>query len=295
MALAVASTSTATTTTATTVTITKPSGVASGDLLVILASTHVGSTPPTCTGFTSKATAGIGTGLNPQVSSSLLWRIANASDVSASNYTVNGTIATMMRITGWTTGDPFFSTDTMTFNVSGSPTSIGQSVTKARPTSSIMLIVSGVGTRTNDKNPTWSSYSVTSGEANPSWTEVQDQEFRYDGSDWGGQAVAYATSTSTSNVTAWSASMSGPTSGDKAAAIFAIINEPQNITTDVGHAAATPTTFGITASQVNVVADVGHCATPPIVNGIETVNSSDSTQWINPDKPTEPTWINTDK
>jgi hypothetical protein len=285
MALAVASTAIATTISATTVVVTKPTGVQVGDLLVILASTHLDSgSPPTCSGFTSKISVGSGSGLNPKVVSAILWRIADASDVSASDYTVNGAIATMMRITGWTSGDPFFFTDSEGFEVTASPTSLGNSVTAQRPTSSIMLIVSGTGTRTTDRNPTWASYSVTSGESNPSWTEVQDAEFRYNGSDYGGQAVAYATTSNTSNVTAWAATMTGPVSTNRVTAIFAIICEPQNVTTDIAHQAITPTQFGVTASQVNVATDIAHQNIPVTQNGIATV-AKQPTQWQNETKP----------
>lgn len=295
MALAVASTSTVTTTTASSVVVTKPSGVEVGDLLVIFASTHSASTFPTCSGFTSQVADGHGSSLNPQISTAILWRIADASDVSASNYTVSGAIATMFRITGWTSGNPIFYNDTALIAGFGSSTTVvTRSITGKRPTPSLMAIVAALGSRISDQNPSWSAYSVTSGESNPSWTEVQDEEFRQAGESFGGQAVAYANTSNLSDVTEWSVTFSGPNGATlRGTAFFIIIAEPQNVTADLGRTTATPSVRSVTASQVNVSTDLGRTDITPTIHGIDTKATAPQ-RWTNETK-SSTTWTNETK
>lgn len=306
MALAVASTSVASGNNITSLTITKPSGVASGDLLVLVSSSLILDTYPVCTGFTRQIS--VSTGLEGYRESSLafFYRIADSSDVSASSYSVTGLgtegfgSATMFRITGWASGNPFWAFDTKGHQITtGSTVSLGGSFSATRPTgSSINIIGSALGGgNVSAFNASWASYSVTSGEANPSWTELQDSTYRvYQSSSikYGAQAVAYSTSTSTSAISAWNTDIT--TTGSNTArvtAIFAVIVEPVSLTVDLSQLAAAPSMAGA-AANISANTSVSHIDTLTTVEGVETKNSKSGTQWNNKTKPNS-VWINKDK
>lgn len=294
MAIAVLTTSTVSGSTTGSLVITKPTGVAVGDLLVISVGFRWSPSSPTnwpsCTGFTRNAERGVGNnGVNPQAGLVLLTKIADSSDVSASNYTINNPstylhASTMYRIS-WNGNNvnPIFDY------------SVTSPETLKRVTASTLMLMC---VQTNGSGATVtniSDYTVTSGESNPTWTEVLDVSTTdpagtYDDNR---SAFAYATTTNATDVTAWAYTITG--SAGINCAILAIIPEPQNVTSDISHLSVTPTIESVTASQVNVATDVSHLAVTPTLNGIEATNSSDRTQWTNENKPTAPTWTNQDK
>ena len=292
MAIAVLTTSTVSGSTSGNLVITKPTGVAVGDLLVI----NVGfrwspSNPtnwPSCTGFTRNAERGVGAnGINPHAGLVLLTKIADSDDVSASDYTINNPStylhsATMYRIS-WNGNNvnPIFDY------------SVTSPETLKRVTASTLMLMC---VQTNGSGATVtniSGYTVTSGESNPTWTEVLDVSTTDPAGTYNDNrsAFAYATTTNATDVTAWAYTITG--SYGVECAILAIISEPQNVSGDVSHLAVTPSIVGVTASQVNVVSDVSHLAITPTIEGIPTRDNS-STQWTNENKPST-TWTNQNK
>lgn len=302
MALVVASTSTASTNDANNVVVTKPTGVQSGDLLLI-AVPGPGNATATCSGFTTAVHdfANFSGGLQ-DLSLTLLYRIADSSDVSASNYTVDpGISATdsgavvMMRVTGWTTGNPVLYThadgssqDASSFTINPTGLSI------ARPGGCLLIMLSLFGSNDSPvSTATFSGYSVTSGVSNPSWTEVLDTTFyAQSGTTKGSFSVAYANTTDTSAITAFRVDGATDTSGnaDTERVLLCVLCEPVSATTDISHNAVTPTIFAPTVTQVNTAPDVSHLAIPPTINGVDALATS-PTQWSNEPKPSS-TWIN---
>lgn len=294
MALAVASTSTASANNSASIVVTKPSGVAAGDLLVIVAvaehdgTNGLGNSTITCTGFTESvqvAREGDNVNTDLNVQGILLYRIADSSDVSASNYTVAsntgsetmGAVA-MLRITGWTTGNPV-----LYKNESNSSLTISSiSLTRPAPTLMIMFVA-----RKNDNEGfSFASYSVTSGESNPTWTEVLDANVVVNATADSRRisaGVAYANTSNTSSVTAYSATPTdlnvGSNGTDADISFLAILVEPTNVTTNISPLAVTPTLFAPTVSQVNVNPDVSHLSVTPNFSGLEASSSSDGTRW----------------
>lgn len=296
MALAVASTSTASANNASSVVITKPTGVQVGDLLI---ASVAGNATGTISGFTVGQTESYNGPASFDVSVSLLWKIADASDVSASNYTVSGSAGTlgsvsMIRVTGWTTGDPFFTKDTLTTSHDGDLV-INESVSYLRPFQQLLLITGCSLSAENYSD--YSAYQISSSDSNPSWIEVAENDFLTQSSaNWHSHFLAYAVSTNTSVITNWGLNItaSGVGGPDQEVMIFAISVSPQTVIADVDRVDTPPTLFGVTASEVTVSADIDHLADTTEVHAIPTKDSSTNTQWTNETKPTS-TWTNEQK
>lgn len=278
MALVVESTSTVTAANASTLVITKPTGVAVGDLLII-ASGGIGlSSVPACTGFTSGVTkvqdnAGTAADLNII----LLYRIADASDVSASNYTITGYgtsgagNAAMLRISGCSTINPFYASasDGGSMDVASATTS-QTGLTIALPSNQLLISLtcfySSSGTLST---ATFGTYSVTSADANPSWTEVFDQI-----ADVGGSTakycigVAYANRTVTSTITGYSTTITSDINGDADgfASILAVIAEPVGATGTNALLSVSPTIFTNTAVEVGTIGTNTLLSVSPTMN-----------------------------
>lgn len=304
MALAVASTTNGTSTSSTTVVVTKPSGVASGDLLIIVGNSSAGSSF-TCPGFTVggdwawDAPGGLG---DPSVR--LLYRIADSSDVSASNYTVTGAtnqmgILSMLRITGWSTGNPVFGSayEGWDPSSSGTRTITGLSIPRLSQ-SVVFLVTASYDDGDSDTIGNIRTQTLTSADSNPTWTEIIDSNVTVGGSGVGKMSlsVSHATTTSTATITGYSFQYDDQDADDAAGALSVLIvmNEPNSPTTDLSHNAVIPAQFGPTVTQVNTNPDLSHNAVVPTINGTETIAAS-PTMWTNGDKPSETTWTNTDK
>ena len=177
MALAVETTSTATST-STSVVVTKPTGVAVGDLLLIIAPTARLSTV-TSSGFTQAYLGEYDApGSIADVAMFVLYKVADSSDVSASNYTVSygsvtGSIAAMIRISGWTSGNPVYQSTEKGFtnNTDGTLTSTGLSLSRLSQQIHLMLMAS-YDDGDSDYYKDITNRSITSSDSNPTWTEV---------------------------------------------------------------------------------------------------------------------------
>lgn len=302
MAVAVASTSTVTGNDQDTLTITAPSGIATDDLLLIVASG--GTYSVTSTGFTEVHSASVnGPNVGQDGQLNVLYKIAVLADESATDYTLataaDGQLgaAAMFRITGWNTGDPLrIKRSGTTFVRDGEDLELSIGVSGVdRPTSQINFIATSAFDNDSMVGEYGvSNYSITSSDANPTWTEVIDHASYQTGdslSRHGTLAVAYATSTDTSDVTAFGFDID-TTSLDETAYIaytYFTIHTPQSdsdsntlITTDTTLFTATGTT---SASASNTL-----LTTTTTVNN-QSGTATSLTQWTNDSEPST-TWSN---
>lgn len=243
MALAVASTSSTSSDNAASLVLTKPTGVSVGDLLVIIAAgEHDGNNGTdnstiACTGFTKQlqpARENNNSNTDRNVAAVFLWRIADSSDVSASNYTVTNYstqtlgVAAMFRITGWTTGNPIYSSR----SENGGYVSSGFSLSRVSPQ---LLIMANV-IKEDSRGYSFASPTMTSSDSNPTWTEVvdanvvvnQDTDTRRIS-----MAVYYANSSALSNITAYTVTETaviGSLGGGGSVSFLAVLCEPLNAT-----------------------------------------------------------------
>lgn len=225
-----------------TVTLTAPTGITTGDLLVIIAGGEAFGTPiggslenysansgiASCTGFTEgyfhsrdvNANSGVGGAARVNV----LYKIAEASDEAASTYSVThsagyGGAAIMFRITGWSTGNPFAHGRTAYTSLDNDgSTTLSWSGTVVRPSQHVLLmyaVTSGV--------PGSYSYSAYASTPSETWTEAGDTTFRITNYDDGAMAVAYATSSSTSDLTAFELFKTGDSFDTSEMTIFGVL------------------------------------------------------------------------
>lgn len=293
MALAVASTSTVSTSNADNLTINKPSGVASGDLLLIIASGY-GTDSITSSGFTSaleKAAVIGGDTQERQCVVTLLYKIADSGDVSASTYTIaqSGTEglgnACMLRVTGWSSGNPLYASSSAQNDTAGGGTTVlgNSSLTLSRPGQQL-LIMAHTANSTSGATTIYSmaGYSVTSSDSNPTWTEVIDAEVQvYTSTDLGTNqlSVAYAITSNTSTITAYEATLTdvaAPTTG--VAYWLAVLVAPLSHTADVSNLSVTPTLAGA-ESVHSAGADISHLTVTPTLNGPDGFSTTDGTIW----------------
>ena len=138
----------------------------------------------------------------------------------------------------------------------------------------------------------YSGHSVTSGESNPSWTEVCDDTFLWN-SDLGrnGLNVAYATSTSGSAITAFTCTATTDTLGSTDAwySYFIVLAAPQSATATNAVFQTTPVHFSpLTGSTQNATIAL-HEPSPDFPAG--TTIGTTPTQWAN-ESPATTEWTN---
>lgn len=303
--LAVRSTSTATATDTGSVTVTKPAGVAVGDLLLIVTHKTGVNTDATCSGFSVAASSYYdASGSLPDVGVTLLYRIADSTDVSASNYVVNHAgstdsgIVAMLAITGWVSGNPVYGSsfanntqDATSYTLTTSGLSLQRPTTSA-----LLLLISAFYSNSSPySTSTFGSYSVTSGVANPTWTEVIDNSTTIEAGPKVCFSLAYTITTDQSDVTAFSVTGATDVSGtaDTETALFVVINEPQNATPDIQHLAIAPTIENLNVTSMTAGASIEMGSFSPTLNGLD-ARATTPTQWTNETKPST-TWTNQDK
>lgn len=235
-----------------TATVTAPSSISAGDILVFIVAGQ--GTPTAPSGFTETNTFSVdGSGVLNNVRVSLSYRIATVSDESETSYAASGSEiigAVMYRLTGGNTSSPFFSVQsTSDTGTSSSATASITGLSVLRP-SDQMHFVFGFGTSgDNTDDFATSNYIVTSGDANPTWTEVLDDDTN---SNTGNDAVwamsAYAASTDTSNVTAVSADYVLSGSWAYILGYFMIVT-PTNASADVSRINLVPGLLGLEGSN----------------------------------------------
>lgn len=266
------------TSTDTSVVITKPTSLAVGDLMVAgiwYDNDGAGSaTINTPSGWTLEETVTIGTNSSYLV---LLTKVADSSDVAASNFTfqTNNTDASyhmighIVRVTSWG-----IYSDSSSGSATSSTTATVTGFTPSRA-NCLLIGFSGVSD-TSQRNTT--SWALTTD--NPSWTERVDTE-RTDGTRNSALAVYTATRTQTTATGNITVTVSGNANNRVGAVIIAIsaqTNGSVTPTTKVNAYALTP----IQSVKLNAYTDA-----PTTRTGIDT-------PWTNPDKPST-TWTNPNK
>jgi hypothetical protein len=295
MALVVETTTIASASYSDNLTITKPSGVQVGDLLLIIANGYGYNGFPTVSGFSAAVNYGFDSSLDASLS--ILYRIADASDVSASNYTIDvgGTntlgVAAMLRVSGWNSSiNPVY-----TFATAGDyadpVTTIGASgLNLSRPSNSLLLIANCFVS--NESDVTFGGYSITSSGSNPTWTGVQDAQVLVGTSSYHlALSVAYANDSNQSSITAFNSSVSPDSSGggDAIASILAVICEQKNATASNALFQTSPVTFATLTSSTQNVSNQLLEISPEIPSPITKAISP--TQWQN-ETANPTTWTN---
>ena len=263
MAFAVESYSTGTSTNFSSVTVTKPSGVQVGDLLLAVVNNSFPNSV-TCSGFATAydgyydADPGI-----TDVRLRVLYKIADASDVSASTYTFVGSsfigIATMMRISGWGIGNPIYTSADSWFST---PSSARQTETVTglaldRLSSQLAIIVAGGAD--SDEGESYSNFgspTMVSGVSNPTWTEVVNLYQRASNGLTGVSLyIAFANTSNTSNVTGYSFEYDYDGNDDEVGGLGALLllNQPVDATGNSSFLAVDPVLFAQSGAVISVL------------------------------------------
>jgi hypothetical protein len=307
MALVVESTSTVTTNNAGSLTLPAPSGIQTGDLLILIASKYL-DTAISSTGFAQSLNVPVDIAsdtLERQLNLNLLYKVAVLADETAPNYTVNvgggnsGGNACMLRVSGWTSGDPVFDLALAgaAADISGGGSFGQSSLTVPRPAGQLLIQAHALNNTDGGTSIfSWNGYSITSSDSNPTWTEVIDAGASVNSATdtaTNHLAVAYAITTDTSEITAYSATLT-ETTGDNQCGygrFLVSIVEPSSPTGDISHTAITADVDAITTASVTVTADIEMIDSEPTVESLIGKSSSDGTRWTNEAKPNT-TWTN---
>ena len=262
MALVVESSASASST-ATSVTVTKPTGVAIGNLLMIFAAGGF-TRNYASTGFTEiydefyDGPGGIAdSGLQ------VLYKIADSGDVAASNYSVTGggssegSVVAMIRISGWNTGNPIYQSDKGGFYNSTSGTFTRSSLSLPRVSQNLMfMVMTSYDDTDSDYYGDATTLTVTSGDTNPSWTEVcniKDVTNASTGVSAKSMTLGYASTTGSTTVTGFSFAYTeyDPDEGAGGFGCLLILNQPEDASGTTALHTATPIVFN------NAGVDVG--------------------------------------
>lgn len=187
------------------ITITKPTGLAVGNLLVAyITSISTSHTPQTPSGWTEQFVFQMING-NQNFYHSCFTKVADATDVAASNFTftlstaVNGIAGTLFRISGVASGNEIEGVE-ISRDTDGGTTASFTTTGTPRMSDSLLLI----SFAKHDDGGTVSNYASTPAKT---WTEKVDIEFTV-GGYVPAYAIASATAGSTTQVTAFQATLS---------------------------------------------------------------------------------------
>lgn len=167
MAVTVASSNTATGSTNSLV-ITKPTGLASGDLMVcFLSGNPNGGVIDTPSGWTSAQSTS-----STFVMQKTIWKVADSTDASATNFTFTRTanstfFGCLARITGQDTTTPIATSNSATMGTTNTIT-----ITTVTPSKSNSLLMLGGVALSAGSPRSFSGYATANN--NPTWTEIQD-------------------------------------------------------------------------------------------------------------------------
>lgn len=286
------------------VSITKPVGVSSGDLLLIVASVK-GAGSVTCSGFTSAWSNYIDhPGGISDVGVTVLYRIADSSDVAASTYSVtsgaatDGSAVAMLRISGWDAGNPiyqssyggFYNSTNGTFSVTG--------LSLPRLSHQIAIMIMGsYDNADSDYYGTATNRTITSSDSNPTWTQVCDilgVTNNVNGLSAKSLNVAYATTTTSSTVTGFSFNYAEFDADEEAGGIGVLLLLESPISQTVSNALlqTSPVTFATLTGSTQEPTNDFHEASPEFPN--QSGKATAPTQWTSATKNTT-TWTNTNK
>lgn len=244
----------------------KPTGLAVGDTMLAIMVAEGTQNLASPAGWTTVGDSDTATYTKTRAFS----KVADSSDVAASNFTFTGTDirgGILYRITGGGL-----------LHVDVADPIANQS----------LVIIWAHGGDNAGRTTTFSGYSVTGG-ASPTFTE------RLDSNESTGLTTCFAVAdgiyNSNANISAFS--VTADSSVDEVSSKILVFEAQQDANADISHLAIPPTLTGLESSNT-ATADVSHLAVTPSINGVEATNSSDRTQWTNEAKPTT-TWTNQTK
>ena len=263
---------------ASSVVITKPTGLAVGDLMIAVIVNNDGglssiNTPAGWTLAYNNAYAGTGNAVRQQTYT----KVADSSDVAASNFTFTQTVAVgiagaILRISNWGFIDQSVHTN-FTLSGNGTITPI-TGVSPTRINELLILFVSSENTSSNA--PTFSGYSIAT--SDPTWTEIFELSTTASGVSTFACAVAtrsVMTATGNASITVGG---SPAANTDYITRIIAIAPQVNGSVTPTTKSIAYAYT-GVQSAKVNAISDD------------VTTNTSKYTGWQNETPPTT-NWVN---
>ena len=278
MAIAVQSTANTTWTNAASLTITKPTGLAEGDLLVacLIAESEDWTVPSGWTEYVD---------LDNNWYLSLMYKVADSSDVAASNFTFtpassDDVCGALLRVDGYAPTALF--SDAETEVDANSATQYNWGVTIDPITDGELIIVIGAASQTNGANSV-SSPAING--TNPTWTEVLDTYFDEGGGDGANGYVAYAIQTTQAQITSFTATLAAAQASTDGYGIIATLSPQTNATVNL-------TPLQTTSAHPNISGGATHDLTLlTTTTAMPNVTTSTQTKrWTGEDKSTRPTW-----
>lgn len=285
MAIVVESTSINTASASSTLVITKPTGLAVGNLMIAVLNLYDASdTISTLSGWTL-----VNAGVDNDNEINVQYKIADAGDVAASNFTFSASGSAtyftggILRVSGHSTLSTIQGFDFETASSTATPT-FTSSITPLGNGALAILAFANYG---NNIPPTFSSYTATGGGI--SFTELLDASID-SGTQDPGHAIAYGIQSTATEITAYgvTASLSKVTW----AGTLVVVNPRIDATATNATFAVSPALFAPTMSNTNVVSNAAFEVSPTI--NTQNASGTTPTQWTNETKPST-SWTNTPK
>ena len=307
MAVAIASAATATANGEDTVTVTAPASIATGDTLLIIATSSIETSTMTSPNFTESFSYKVGGISGRRGNITVLYKTAVSADETASNYTITndntgfGTMGgvVMYRITGAATGDPVFSRATSNdFLSTSGGLDVDKTVSLERPSQQLNFIVASAfcPSALSSGEISVSSYEIVSTDSNPTWTESIDTSFSVgDTQSWDANlAVAYAASTDTSTVTGYKFDYREISLDEPSLGMWAYFIIPSPLAASGTNTLTEATAETFEGSGVANTAGSNSLTETTAITFEQPGTGTSPTQWTNEAKPST-TWVNETK
>ena len=273
------------------ITVTAPTGIETGDLLLLFVGYYETGTSRTITTPTGFATLHKKEGFE---GAACYYKTAVLADESASDYTVSfsGTVdhkaVSIHRISG-AAGSPVIADSEIDLEADNTGTdTVPVYTTAITPFTDESLVVFFLhGADNSISTPTTISGYATTPSA--TFTEIADTGTRDGLSNGNSIGVAAANYTGTTTITSRTATFSAEMSRDNNS-ILLVINGQQDATANVGRLDAAPELLGISGSNT-ATADISRIEAESTLRGLSCADSSDRTQWIN-ESDAFTTWTN---
>jgi hypothetical protein len=275
-----------------TIDVTKPTGLVVGELMVahVTAAENSGPAVALPTGWTNISTA---SGNGGDVSTRTMYKIAQAGDVAASDFTFTSSVNASMsggmyRISGAPPQSTIQDFDNSAMQSLSSNLLMNTTILLEPVVPNSLFITFYTLFFLDGATRSLGVYSST---PSITRTEAWDNHRLYGSGDFNPlSASVYGVYSGSSDITEISASLSSADTFSFFSTSI-LINPQQNAATDVSHLDSIPTVNGLVGSN-NVAADVPHLAVEPTINGLSSKKTP--TPWRNPDKPTT-NWNNLPK
>lgn len=272
--------------------ITKPTGLAVGDYMVAHLSNIVGGSPNadgwnTPSGWSALTDSGEDGNSNSSMQITTFYKVADSSDVAASNFTFTKASAdnaysngSIWRISG--AGGISAAADT---EIDDTTPSFTNSVTQDFADSLILFFVTSAfaGTGTNSV----SGYSIANND--PSWTEAYDQNINETtGADRGCHAGAYASRSATGATGNSTCTLSQT---QNTGGVIVVLSPIINVTTTMDGAGIVTLSSPEKSFTLDYIIPVDSAGTVTLSTPEPTISTSTKTAWTNETKPST-TWTN---